>query len=138
MPQFIKMGLKRKFLSFCFAGASGATLELLSFNLFFLFLSFPISKILALAIALSLNFTINRNVTFFAKSGKITKQFVRYIIIYSIAITINLSVSFIINSLLSPGIMNANIATVTGIIVAMPISFFGSLHWVFKEKISKN
>ena len=132
------MGLKRKFFSFCFAGASGATLELLSFNVFFLFLSFPISKTIALIIALSLNFIINRNITFFAKSGKITKQFMRYIVVYSVAITVNLSVSIFVNSLLPPGILNSNIATVSGIIAAIPISFFGSLHWVFKDKIPKN
>lgn len=132
------MGLKKKFFSFCFAGASGATVELLSFNLFFLFFSFPISKTLALVIALSLNFMINRNITFLAKSGKITKQFMRYIVVYSIAVTVNLTASLIMNSLLSPGIINANIATITGIIVAIPISFLGSLHWVFKDKIPKN
>ena len=132
------MGVKKKFLSFCFAGASGATVELLSFNLFFLFLNFPISKTLALMMALSLNFMINRNITFLARSGKVTKQFIKYAIVYSVAITINLSASLIMNSILSPGIINANIATVTGIIVAIPISFFGSLHWVFKDKIPKN
>lgn len=132
------MGLKKKFLSFCFAGASGAILELISFNIFFLFLTFFPSKILSLSLALSLNFTINRNITFFARSGKITKQFTKYLIIYTIAIIINLSVSLLMNSVLGNGTINANIATVIGIVAAIPITFFGSLHWVFKDKIPKN
>jgi len=129
------MGLKKKFLSFCFAGASGALLELISFNIFFLFLTFFPSKILSLALALTLNFTINRNITFLARSGRITKQFTKYLIIYTIAIAINLSVSLIMNSVLGAGAINANIATATGIAAAIPITFLGSLHWVFKDKI---
>jgi len=131
------MGLKKKFFSFCFAGASGALLELLSFNLFFIFLGFSTSKILALIIALSLNFTINRNITFLARSGRVTKQFVRYLIVYSIAIAVNLSVSIITNSFLGPGTLNANIATAAGIAFAIPITFFGSLYWVFHDKTPK-
>ena len=128
------MGLKKKFLSFCFAGASGAILELITFNLFFLFLTFMPSKILSLAAALSLNFAINRNITFLARSGKITKQFTKYLIVYSIAITINLSVSLLVNSILGNGSINANIATIAGITAAIPITFLGSLHWIFKNK----
>jgi putative flippase GtrA len=131
------MGLKKKFISFCFAGASGAAIELASFNLFFIFLTFIPSKILALAIALSVNFIINRNITFLARSGKITQQFAKYLVIYSIAIMVNLSVSLLMNGILGPGPINANISTVSGIIAAMPITFLGSLHWIFKDKITQ-
>ena len=128
------MGLKKKFISFLFAGASGATLELATFNLFFLFMAFMPSKILSLAAALTLNFMINRNITFLARSGKITKQFARYLIIYSMAIVVNLSVSLLMNNILGSGTFNANIATATGIVAAIPITFLGSLHWIFKNK----
>ena len=132
------MGLKKKFLSFCFAGASGAILELASFNIFFLFLTFMPSKVLSLALALTLNFTINRNITFLARSGRITKQFTKYLIVYSIAIAVNLYVSLMMNNILGNGAINANIATITGIAAAIPITFLGSLHWVFKDKITIN
>jgi len=129
------MGIKKKFLSFCFAGAAGASLEILSFNLFFFFLGFSTSKALSLAMALSLNFMINRNITFLARSGRITKQFFKYIIIYAIAISVNFSVSLATSIWLGPGTINANIATITGIISAIPVTFLGSLHWVFRDKI---
>ena len=132
------MGLKKKFISFCFAGASGAFVELISFNIFFLFFGFTSSKIFSLMIALSLNFMINRNITFFAKSGKITKQFMKYLVVYAIAVSFNLSISILTESFLGPGTLNANIATAIGIISAIPISFLGSLHWVFKDKISSS
>lgn len=132
------MGLKKKFFSFCFAGASGALLELVSFNIFFIFLTFMPSKILSLALALTLNFTINRNITFLARYGRITKQFTRYLIVYTIAIIINLSVSLLMNNILGGGAINANIATITGIAAAVPITFLGSLHWVFKNRLLKD
>jgi len=128
----------KKFFSFCFAGASGATLEIISFNLFFLFSPFALAKLVSLALALSLNFTINRNITFLARSGRISKQFLRYLIIYAIGVTVNYSVSILTNNILGNGVLNANIATVSGIIAGIPITFFGSLHWVFKDKIPKN
>ena len=130
------MELKKKFLSFSFAGATGAALELTSFNLFFIFLTFTPSKILSLALALTLNFTINRNITFLARSGKITKQFAKYIAVYTIAIVVNLSISLAMNQLLGPGALNANIATASGILAAIPITFLGSLHWIFRDKIT--
>lgn len=131
------MGLKKKFFSFCFAGASGALLELASFNIFFLFLTFMPSKVLSLALALALNFSINRNITFLARSGKITKQFGRYLVVYAIAIAVNLSVSLLMNNILRNGAINANIATAAGIAAAIPITFLGSLHWVFRDKFPK-
>lgn len=129
------MALKKKFLYFCFAGASGALVELISFNIFFLFLNFNYSKVLSLFFALSLNFVMNRNITFVARKGKITKQFIKYLLIYIVAILVNINSSIFIESLLPKGIIYANLSTVSGIILALPITFFGSLHWVFKDKI---
>jgi putative flippase GtrA len=128
------MGLKKKILSFCFAGASGALLELISFNLLFILFSFSLSKVLSLALALSINFTINRNITFFARSGRITKQFTRYLVVYGIAILVNISVSLLANNILGDGRIYANIAAATGIAAAIPITFLGSLYWVFNNK----
>ena len=90
-----------------------------SFNIFFLFITFMPSKTLSLVLALTLNFTINRNFTFLARSGRITKQFIRYMIVYAIAITVNLTVSFFLNAYLGNGTINANIATATGIAAAI-------------------
>lgn len=127
-----------KFISFCFAGVSGAILELASFNIFFIFLSFIPSKILSLVLALTLNFTLNRNFTFKAFSERKRKQFARYMAVYSVAILVNLAISLLMNNTLGNGAINANLATVSGIMAAIPITFFGSLHWVFKDKIPKN
>src|SRR3972149_5479983 len=102
------MSFKKRFFYFCFAGLSGVLLELLSFNILFLFFNFLFSKIFSLFLALSLNFTINRNITFSARSGKIIKQTIRYVFIYSIAISFNLFISLFVRSILEEGTLNAN------------------------------
>jgi putative flippase GtrA len=119
-------------VSFCIAGGIGAFIELVFFNIFFLFLAFPLSKLFALIIALSINFNINRNFTFSAQSEKRKKQIPKYLIVYSFAILINYLSSLLANYLLGNGILYANISAIIGILIGIPITFLGSLFWVFK------
>jgi len=128
------MKLKKKFLFFCIAGSIGAIVELGTFNLFYLIgFIFVLSKGLALLIALNMNFFINRKITFLSKGNSLKKQIPKYIIIYSVALFVNFISSLIINFLLPKTQFYANIAVISGIIIAIPISFFGSLLWVFKN-----
>ena len=122
-----------KLLSFFIAGGIGATIELISFNFLYLLFNFPISKLLALVFALSVNFTINRNITFSASSVLKRRQIPRYILVYSIAIVINYMVSVFSNSLLPEGFLYANLAVALGILIGLPITFLGSQFWVFKK-----
>jgi len=117
---------------FCIVGATGALIELLSFNLFFIFITFPLSKLFAIILALIFNFNVNRNYTFLASSGKIKKQLPKYVLIYSMAFLVNFGVSLIVQEVLPAGVLNANIAAASGIVIAIPISFLGSLLWIFR------
>ncbi len=121
-----------KFMIFCIVGATGALIELLSFNLFFIFITFPLSKLFAIILALIFNFNVNRNYTFLASSGKIKKQLPKYVLIYSMAFLVNFGVSLIVQEVLPAGVLNANIAAASGIVIAIPISFLGSLLWIFR------
>lgn len=123
----------KKFISFCFVGGAGAFIELSTFNVLYLFFNFPISKLFALLLALTFNFTINRNFTFSASSGKKRKQIPRYIIVYSLGIAVNYGSSVLINKLLGGDVIFANISVIAGIILAIPVTFLGSAYWVFKE-----
>ncbi len=127
-------GLKR-FFSFCIAGGIGALIEIGSFNILYTYLTFPPSKFIALAIALIVNFMINRNVTFSASLGKKRKQVPRYVLVYSLGILINYSVSLIANMFLGNSLIGANLSVVFGIIAGIPINFLGSLYWVFKDDL---
>ena len=136
-----------KFISFCFIGiTSNFLIDLGIFNLLMYLLSFNLvvygvstnfilSTIIAMSISLIYSFIMNRNITFSAERGSIKKHFLRYIVVYSLTILINFLVSFFVIRLLGESISNNNLARISGILIAIPVSFFGSLLWVFKKEI---
>ncbi len=79
------------------------------------------------------NFTMNRNVTFSAKGYSIHNQIVKYLIVYTLSIGVNLCTSLVVVSILRESTLNANIAAFAGILAGIPVSFFGSLLWTFRN-----
>jgi putative flippase GtrA len=133
------MNIYLKFISFCFIGATAALIDLVSFNIFFWFgINFIICRILAITLALFYVFTMNRNITFVARIGKKRHQIPKFLLVYSITISVSLLVSWMTIKFLGENVLNANIASIFGIISGIPLSFFGSLLWTFKiRKLSK-
>ncbi len=124
-----------KFIIFCFVGGTSALIDWSFFNLFYYFdLSFIVSRIMGTGIAVIYNFNMNRNITFSAKGGPFKKHAIKYSIVYIIAIGFNWLTSLVILKILGETLLNANIATLAGIIFAIPISFLGSLLWTFKKE----
>lgn len=126
-----------KFIIFCFVGATAALIYLVIFNFFRFWIgfSFFISLVLAILISMIYNFYINRNITFSARDYPIRKQLPRYLIVYLFSIGVNLLTALIIKSILGIGVLPENMAAIGGIALSIPVSFFGSLFWVFaKEK----
>jgi len=124
-----------KFVIFCFVGGTSALIDWGFFNLFYSFdLNFIISRIVGTIIAVIYNFNMNRNITFSARGGSLKKHAGRYGVIYALAITTNWLTSLLVLKVLGESLLNANIATISGIIIAIPISFLGSLLWAFKEE----
>lgn len=133
---------KTKFLLFCFVGGIATLLDLVSFNIVFTYTSlFIFSRIIGIAFSMVWNFTANRVMTFQAKEGKISLQLIKYLIVYGIAMSLNVLVSWGAYQLIGPGILQANIAAILGFIISIPTAFFGSLLWAFnteKIKTTKN
>lgn len=124
----------KKFIMFCFAGVLSAGIDLIVFNaLFQLEIFFPISRTLAVLSAIIFNFYLNKNMTFKSKNIPAKKQFPKHLIVYSFALITNVLISYLIFCMLSKNTFNANIASILGIISAIPISFFGSIFWTFKK-----
>ena len=124
-----------KFIKFCFVGGTSALLGLIFFNIFFWFgLDFVVCVLLSMFISIVYNFSMNRSVTFGAKKIPIKKQVWKYGIVYFISQGINLLVSVLMRNLLGGGVLQANMAVITGIVISIPFSFFGSLLWAFKNK----
>jgi putative flippase GtrA len=142
-----------KFIIFCFVGLTSALIHLGIFNLSFRILNtffklnslifgvsmnYIIAIVTAITCAVIYNFYMNRNITFSAKGNPIKKQMAKYSIVYIVSSSANLIVSIIVLNYLGENTFNANIATISGIIFSIPINFFGSLLWTFKQKNIKN
>lgn len=140
-----------KFIVFCFVGGTSALIHLIIFNIFFWLLknilnsnlslfgasiSYILATIIAIAVSIVYNFSMNRNVTFAAKHEAVIKQIPRYAVVYAISISVNFLAGIIMLNLLGENTLNANVATIMGILASIPISFLGSLLWTFREKNS--
>lgn len=125
----------KKFICFCFVGGSSAFIDWVIFNLSYVFFGagFITARIFATCIAVVYNFFMNRNVTFSAKGIPIKKQILKYSIVYSLSIATNFITSILVLKIIGESILNANISVISGIIISIPIGFFGSLLWTFKK-----
>ncbi len=123
-----------KFVVFCIIGGASALVDLAFFNLFFFVgVGFVISRIFGVLMAIGFNFSFNRNLSFSARGRSIRGQIPKYLLVYLVSSTVNVGVGFLAVTLLGPGAIQANIASVIGIVVAIPFSFSGLLLWVFKK-----
>ena len=127
------MKVMNKFFIFCIVGGLSVLVDLIVFNvLFYLSVPFIFARIFSIISALFFNFSVNRKYTFKAGGYSIRKQMPKYIIIYSVSNLVNLLVSILVINILGESVLNANIASIVGILSNIPISFLGSLLWAFK------
>ena len=126
------MKLMKKFIAFCIVGLFAAIIEYSSFNLFFYLSSiFVFSKGFALFLSNIFVFTINRNITFASKNRRKREQALRYFIVYLVAFFVSVGVGSLAFNFIGEGVLNSNISAIIGTLFAIPITFFGSLLWVF-------
>ncbi|MEK6847507.1 MAG: GtrA family protein [Nanoarchaeota archaeon] len=122
----------KKFIFFCIVGVLSAVVDLTVFNLLFeINTPFAISRTFAVLSAIAFNFALNRNITFKAKTGLMKRQFPKHVLVYTLVLITNVVISSIAIYLLGENPLNANIASIFGIISGIPISFFGSMRWTF-------
>jgi putative flippase GtrA len=127
-------GIIKKIFFFGVTGGVATLIDLLFFNLFFIISSmFVLSRVGGILISMIFNFTSNRNITFKAKGGKIPKQAIKFLVLYGISMGANVLTGKLVLSLLEESLFSANIAAISGLMVSIPISFFGLMFWVFKE-----
>lgn len=124
-----------KFIIFCFVGGTAALIHMLFFNFFrfWLGMSFILSLFAGVFFSIIYNFSMNRNITFSAKNQSIKKQLIKYTIVYALSIGVNIGTALTLKNILGSGVTPENIATIGGIIISIPVSFLGSLLWVFKK-----
>ena len=124
----------QKFVVFCVVGGASAVVDLAFFNLaFFVGVGFILARVFGVLVSLGFNFYLNRGVSFSARGGSVRGQVLKYLVVYAVSSTVNVGVGYLAVTLLGPGAIQANIASVIGIVVAIPFSFFGLLLWAFKK-----
>jgi putative flippase GtrA len=124
-----------KFICFSFVGLIAFGIDLGFFNIFYkMGFGFILSKITSAIFSMVFNFSVNRKVTFSAHKQEMKKQIPRWIIVYSVAILVNAVVGRIFLSILGESVLNANLAVFIALAFSVPISFLGSLLWVFKKE----
>ena len=127
-----------KFVCFCFIGGVSTLIDLVVFNIFSYFLGngflMPqLARILGIGISMIWNFTMNRNITFKAKEGKIKSQLIKWLILYGITSLVNLVIFSIAINLIGNSFWERNIAFVLGTGISLILNFIGSMFWAFKH-----
>jgi len=134
IKKIIKHHLTKKIFFFCLTGGIATLIDMLFFNIFFATTSmFVLSRIGGIGFSMIFNFISNRNITFKAKNKKAHHQIWKFIIVYAISMSANVLVGKSVLLLLNGSLISANIAAISGILVSIPISFLGSMFWVFKK-----
>lgn len=126
--------LPKQIFLFGFTGIVATLIDMLFFNLFFIFSSmFILSRIGGILTSIIFNFTSNRNVTFKAKNGKIPIQIIKFLTVYGISMGANVLMGNLVLSLLGTSLLSANIAAISGLAISIPLNFIGLMFWVFKK-----
>lgn len=149
LKNILEKNVLMKFLCFCFVGGTSALIHMLVFNVFFkvfgfylnsniVFLgasmNYILSFIMGVMISIVYNFSMNRNITFYAKNTSLKKQIPKFLVVYGLSIGVNFIIGIIVLNMFGiENILNANIAAFSGILASIPVSFFGSLLWTFKK-----
>lgn len=123
-----------KFTIFSFVGFGAFLIDWMFFNLIYKVSSwFIFSLSIGWIISMIFNFTMNRNITFSAKGFSIKKQVSRWLLVYFIAFLTRAGSGTLILYFIGENTLNVNIAFFSGLAISIPISFLGSLLWVFKK-----
>jgi putative flippase GtrA len=124
-----------KFLVFCIVGGFTFLIDISFMNLFFFMgLPFVFARTFSISISLIFNFFANRGLAFRATHKHPGRQLLPYLVVYLVSNLVNLGVSVLIVELAGADVININVASIIGTVVSIPISFFGSLLWTFKNK----
>jgi len=129
------MKLTHKFIVFCIVGFLAFLIDYTVFNIFYhLGFDFIVALTIAVIIAMTFNFTVNRNFTFNARGTSVTKQVMKWLSVYFIAFLARIVVGKVTLGILGETPLTVQVAYFAGIAVIIPIDFLGSYLWAFRKK----
>ena len=131
-----KFGAISRFIQFCFIGTTGMVVDLAGYALLLnLSITMPLARALAICVAMTWNFFLNRWLTFSdRREQSILGQYLRFVASCAFGGFVNWSVNFLLVRYASWFAGHLLIAAFIGILVGTIINFLLSHHWVFKRK----
>jgi dolichol-phosphate mannosyltransferase len=128
-----KYGKLSHFLQFCFVGGTGMVVDLSSLaGLLHLSVSFYVARAVAIFVAMTWNFWLNRRLTFsYGRGQEPFRQYLRFVATCSVGATVNWSVAVALVDFTG---MHKLGAALLGILAGMTFNFLLSLHWVFGKR----
>jgi dolichol-phosphate mannosyltransferase len=129
-----KFGRMFQFVQFCGVGATGMGIDLFAFYLMIcLNLPVPMARALAIWIAMTWNFWLNRRLTFsYSRRGNIFTQYCKYVASCSLGAIISWSTSILLIRMIPWFADRIFLAAIIGIIAGTLLNFAVSYLWVFK------
>jgi dolichol-phosphate mannosyltransferase len=132
-----KYGNASRLMQFCLVGGTGVIVDLALYRLLQA-LGIPIdgARALAIAIAMTWNFFLNRRLTFsLARNSHIAPQYIRFVISCSLGAMVSWSVHFSLVRSFEVFSSHVTFAALLGIVCGTLSNFLISLGWVFKPQI---
>lgn len=147
-----RLGNFSRLIQFCAVGASGMVVDLSFYALFQLAfahsglshlkapliggaLDLAVSGALAILVALTWNFTLNRRLTFsYARKGSLVRQYLTYALSNALGIALSFSLRLVLPTRLAFFARHKLAAAVVGIVAATGISFSMSRWLVFRRR----
>lgn len=147
-----RFGNASRLLQFCLVGASGMVVDLTCYALFQLLfsqtwlarvraslggesLALAVAGALAIAVALTWNFSLNRRLTFsYARDGSLVRQFLAYVLSNALGIALSFSLRIILPGHFGLFRRHKLAAAAVGIVAATGISFSMSRWVVFRRR----
>lgn len=129
-----KYGAPARFLQFCAVGATGMVIDLSALTILLgLRLPFGVARALAIWIAMTWNFALNRNFTFRdARSLSALRQYPHFVAACLLGVVVNWSTSMALRQW-PPFAARVYVPAVAGILAGTLVNFLGSLWWVFRR-----
>lgn len=123
------------FLRFCLVGASGMAVDL---SLLHLLLAagqpYPLTRALAIAVAMTWNFAWNRRLTFpGARQAGVLPQYARYVGSSGLGALLSWSTAVALSNILPAGRLWLTLGAVIGVGVGTATNFLLSSRWVFRR-----
>ncbi len=133
-----KFGGLSQFVQFCCVGGTGMVWDLGTFGLLLhLGAAVPVARALAIWVAMTWNFVLNRWVTFGAAGTRgILRQYGRFVASCGLGAVVSWSVSVGLLAIVPPFRWNAIICAIVGILAGTVCNFALSRYWVF-AKVAK-